>query len=171
MNLSYIIIETGNECWHWIYDKSIPPQTQQFDFIRNLKNTLSTECTRAHIQYRLCTYKLHIDNNTIDTFWYVCILNVSIWVSIDEMYRSHVQHSIHSTVCTDHVFWLQWNCWNRPLSSRSHYLLNQMRTKGDMLHCIYVHIRTYVCNRIRTKDTFHLKIIKVGMGLYSTLQC
>ena len=28
---------------------------------------------------------------------------------------------------------------DRPLSSRNHYLLNQMSTKGDMLHCIILY--------------------------------
>ena len=67
------------------------------------------------------------------------------------MYRSYVQHTIHCTVCTDlmynTLYTVQYvqimgagyngTAGDRPLSFRNHYLLYQMKTKGDMFYCIY----------------------------------
>ena len=90
----------------------------------------------VHAMLDICTFLMYrYFKHSIRTLYY-------------SMYRFHVQHSIHCTVCTDHMCWLQWNCWGqttvfqKPLFVDSNE--DQQRHASLYILCVCVCIHKYI---------------------------
>ena len=102
-----------------------------------------------------CRYNIHcivgtgVMHNTVYTVQYVQLLCTTQY----SMYRSSIYASYSGTA------------GNRPLSSRNHYLVNQMRTERDMLHCIYMQCvctyYMYVYMYVRTCVATYIEMISL----------